>query len=229
MKARDAVRVTNKIPRFKDDEYGQMGIMDALLFLIILTVASTVLIVGIVNTTSDHEEKSEDFLIQYTNEALGSIITTTFYRVEYKDWRFKDESGPVTGQNVELYNVTMDNRSVADLMIFDIKARHRIDEAYKVMGSSIDAGAKSKMDICILTINTGLEQHINSQIERMIDNNYHYVMTFTYGNIRVELREEGLPQDYYPEEITTADADLGAHTYLVGAIDVQLIIWPDSF
>lgn len=97
--------------RIRKDRRGQVTLYDAILFFIIITIASTMLIVAVTRSSGIEEIKEDKDIVDYTGGAFSAVTHSTMYRVSYR------ETG---GDEVVLYNM-----SIPYLILFDLMARER--------------------------------------------------------------------------------------------------------
>ncbi len=93
------------------DRRGQTSLYDAILFFVIITIASAILIVAVQRSSGVEEIKEDKAFVGYAGGAFTAISQSTMYHASYR------ESG---GDEVHLYN-----RSVPFLLLFDVLARER--------------------------------------------------------------------------------------------------------
>ncbi len=93
----------------KDHRGAQASFFDALLFFMILGIASTVLIVAVQKPSGMEEMRDDEAQIRYTEDAFSTVVQCTIYNVDYMD---------SNSEIIELYN-----RTVPYLLLFDLLAR----------------------------------------------------------------------------------------------------------
>ena len=93
----------------KDRRGAQASFFDAMLFFMILGIASTVLIVAVQKPSGIEEMHNDEAQIRYTEDAFSAVVQCTIYDVEYKE---KDDG------IIELHNST-----VPYLLLFNLLAR----------------------------------------------------------------------------------------------------------
>jgi hypothetical protein len=90
--------------------YAQLGLYDAILFFILITIASGVLYIATLSFTTVPEAEIRGHHIEYAKDSLVIILESTIYNTNYTN---------DTGVVIEITNAT-----VSYLILFDVWARH---------------------------------------------------------------------------------------------------------
>lgn len=204
---------------------GQLSLLDALIFFIILTIASSILIAGATTFGPDDSTQKNEWRLAYTDDILGVIMSCTCYRITYTDWELVDENGGVNADNIKLYSVTLYNQTFADLLSFDVMARNRISDLYDEMGGSMVSDVEHKLNQVTQSLETNIEDAINFQIARMLEGRNQFLLSVSFNNEKIELSSGVTQNDLDTEEVTTAQSTIGSDETGKGHIGFNLRVW----
>ena len=100
-----------RMRRVRYDRKGQASLYDAILFFIILTIASSILTVAVYRSCGNEETLEDKTIIGYTEGTFAAIMECTFYKT-----RYTTDSGDI---------VILKNKTVPYLILFDIASRRK--------------------------------------------------------------------------------------------------------
>ncbi|MDP6156966.1 MAG: hypothetical protein QF682_12650 [Candidatus Thermoplasmatota archaeon] len=174
----------------------QASFFDALLFFLILGIASTVLIVAVQKPSGIKEMHNDEAQGRYTEDAFSAVVQCTIYDVDYEE---KEEYGGEI--------VVLKNRTVPYLLLFDLLARQ-------------------KNNTVISSLENGIEEHVNHLLKNTNDEKYYYIFDVRYNGISVfDLRDSRISSSYQPETFTTAEGNFGGFRDLGNDATFRLMIW----
>ena len=186
-----------RMRRFRYNKFGQASLYDAILFFIILIIASSILTVAVYRSSGTEDTMDDNTIIGYTEGTFAAIMECTFYQTSYQT-----KDGDV---------VTLKNKTIPYLLLFDIVSRRNDDT-----GGTTD----------VASLEDGVERPIAGLVERLIENQFYYILKVYYDNSEIlDIRDDRISPAFQPEEYTTAEGDFGWHGVLDREAVFRLAIW----
>ena len=187
----------------KNNRNAQMSMYDSILFFIIICIASGILIHSVQKPSDVEEIIADNTLIRYTEEAFAAIVESTCYRVSYEQYE-EDKNNP---GEVKKTRITLENRSVPYLLLFDVDARDRLRALHNSDPTLFD---ENTVEDAIYSLEEGIEKHVNDLMDRMIGDQYYYILDVSYhGSDVLDLRDSRLRISFQPSEPTTSKGSFG--------------------
>jgi len=200
-----------------NDGKGQLSLYDAILFFIIICIASAIIITSVRSPSDVDDIKDDNTLTRYTEEAYAAIVKCTCYKVSYDQYDL-DEDHP---GEVEKSLVTLENKSVPYLLLFDVDARERV----RMLNEAGDFDESTGED-AIYALEEGIEKPVNELVNRMVGYEYFYILKVIYNGSEVfDLRDGRLSKSFQPSEFTTSEGNFGGFIDPYGNAIIRLSIW----